>query len=156
LKKQQKPRKFLNLPGYPGGKRAFGEYIRKNMQYPAEALTAGIEGDVLVTYEVTDNGKVLNAVVKHGIGYGCDQEALRLISGMQFGGVSNRGVRVSSKYNTRIAFRLPKVPKEPQLNYHVSVRPKDKDQPTDTPSPGRSYTWQIPLTPHDSTKEKEA
>jgi len=156
LKKQQKPRKFLNLPGYPGGKKAFGEYIRKNLQYPAEALAAGIEGDVLVRYEVTDNGEVLNAVIKHGIGYGCDQEALRLVSGMQFGGVSNRGVRVSSKYTTRIAFRLPRAPKQAKLNYHVTFSPKEKVQPAEAPSSGRSYSWQIPLTTHDPTKEKDS
>lgn len=144
-KKKRTEKDFLKLPAYPGGKKAFNAFIRENMVYPEEALKNGTEGDVIITYEVTDNGKVLNPKIKHGIGSGCDEEALRLISEMKFAKASNRGVRVRSKFTTRIPFRLP-AKKKPstQLSYHYSTA-KKKDEPQPKPEEKGSYTWQVPL-----------
>ncbi len=152
MKDEKKPRKFLKLPEYPGGKKAFNIYVKQHLKYPEEALKAGVEGDVIITYEVDDNGDVLNPKVKHGIGYGCDQEALNLISGMKFAGARNRGVRVKSKFTTRIPFRLPVKEKSTGINYHITSRP---DTPKiGNPAAGRlSYTWQIPLKTNDPEKE---
>ncbi len=148
MTQSKKPRKeFLKLPAYPGGKKAFDLFIKENLQYPEEALQNRIEGDVHITYEVNDNGEVLNPLVRHGIGYGCDQEALRLIGLLKFPKTTNRGVRVKSRFNTRIPFRLMKQQREVQLQYSVTP----KAQPSATPeseSKGKgSYTWQIPVPP---------
>ncbi|HRZ41460.1 MAG TPA: TonB family protein [Bacteroidales bacterium] len=144
----KKPRKeFLKLPSYPGGKKAFDLFVKENLRYPEEALQNRIEGDVYVTYEVNDNGEVLNPLVRHGLGFGCDQEALRLISLLHFAKTSNRGVRVKSRFNTRIPFRIPKQPAaQVQLNYSVTPATPPQTPKTEEKSKG-GYTWQIPITP---------
>ncbi len=141
------------MPEYPGGKKAFGDYIRRNLRYPDEALQEGIEGDVIVTYEVNDNGKVQNPKIKHGIGYGCDQEALRLISSLQFAAVTNRGMRVKRTFTTRIAFRLPPKKATSGIAYHVTPSDKKKEEKSPAPSSGKSYTWQIPVGGNENPKE---
>lgn len=142
----KKPKKnFLKLPAYPGGKQAFETFIRENLKYPEEALNNRIEGDVFITYEVNDNGKVLDPVLRHGIGYGCDEEALRLIGILTFSGSSNRGVRVRSRFNTRIPFRLPVKQQTVQINYQVAA--KKETGPPPKPVEKAGYVWQLPLPP---------
>lgn len=146
MSKQKKTEKnFLKLPAFPGGKKAFNDFVKENMVYPEEALANSIEGDVQITYEVTDNGEVLNPKIKHGIGYGCDEEALRLVSILKFGKTHNRGVRVRSRFTTRIPFRLPKKKAPSVINYHISKpqEPKKEEQP----APKAGYTWQVPIKP---------
>jgi len=150
LSQSKKPKQFLKLPEYPGGKKAFIAYINQQMRYPEEALKAGIEGDVLLTYEVNDNGEVLSPQVKHGIGYGCDQEALRLISSLRFSSAQNRGVRVKSRFTTRIPFRIPrKVQPAAAIQYTVKPAAESSPKPVD-PAPKTGYTWQISVNPYGS------
>jgi TonB family protein len=141
----KKPRKeFLKLPVYPGGKKAFDLFIRENLKYPLEALENQIEGDVYITYEVSDNGVVLNPVVRHGIGHGCDEEALRLIGILKFPKTTNRGVRVKSRFNTRIPFRIIKQEQKVQLNYSISTGAQ-KQQQSAPAIAKNAYIWQIPV-----------
>jgi TonB family protein len=147
LSNSKKPRKdFLKLPTYPGGKQAFNTYIQENLKYPEEALKRNIEGDVIITYEVTDNGEVLNPAIKHGIGYGCDEEALRLISELKFGKTSNRGLRVRSRFTTRIPFRIKRKPvQQTTISYHIPEKKEEpgKRAPAPKPKSGNTFTWQV-------------
>ena len=76
------------------------------MKYPKQALEKGIEEIVLLEYEVDDMGKVYNPKVINGLGYGCDEEAIRLAKLLKYKKVKNRGVRVKSNIKTKIAFNL--------------------------------------------------
>jgi protein TonB len=107
MKEHPKKKKFLNLPEYPGGSEAFKKFISENLRYPEAAMEARIEGSVVVEYVISDDGMVSDLRVLHGLGYGCDEEALRLIRLLKFGKVKNRGVRLKSTTKTTIHFRLP-------------------------------------------------
>ena len=48
--------------------------------YPEIASKAGIEGRVLISFVVDEDGDVINPTVQRGIGAGRDEEALRVIS----------------------------------------------------------------------------
>jgi TonB family protein len=100
-------KRFLNLPKYTGGSKAFREFIAANLHYPDAALEAGVEGKVIVEYDVLDSGVVQHPRVLKGIGHGCDEEALRLVGLLLFEKVKNRGVRVKMTTKTTINFRLP-------------------------------------------------
>lgn len=58
------------------------KYIADNCHYPDSARKAGIGGRVGVRFVVDEKGYITDARVVHGIGYGCDEEALRLIKKM--------------------------------------------------------------------------
>ena len=107
MAEHHKKKRFLNMPKYPGGSVAFKAFIAENLQYPAEALEGRVEGSVMVGYEVSDLGKVENPHILKSLGYGCDEEAIRVIGLLVFEKVKNRGVRVKMSTKTTIHFRLP-------------------------------------------------
>ncbi len=49
------------------------------MRYPTAARENGIEGTVIVQFFVEKNGRVADCQIVQGPGYGCDEEAVRLI-----------------------------------------------------------------------------
>jgi len=104
-----KKKNFLNKPKYPGGSAAFREFIAGNLRYPQAALDAGVEGIVIVEYDILDTGIVQNPHVLKGLGHGCDEEALRVIGLLRFEKVKNRGLRLKVTTKTNINFRLPGV-----------------------------------------------
>ncbi|TWR26506.1 energy transducer TonB [Mucilaginibacter pallidiroseus] len=53
--------------------------IFERLQYPARAKEAGIKGSVLVEFTVGADGNTKNIIVVNGLGYGCDEEAIRVI-----------------------------------------------------------------------------
>ncbi len=57
----------------------FGMIMQQNIRFPLEARNNGISGTVLVRFTIDENGKTSDYKVKKGIGYGCDQEAWRVI-----------------------------------------------------------------------------
>ncbi|MXV15370.1 energy transducer TonB [Hufsiella ginkgonis] len=66
-------------PQFPGGQEAFAKFIRKNLHYPPAAVEAGINGKVIVSFVVERDGSISNVQLMRGIGYGCDQEAIRVL-----------------------------------------------------------------------------
>lgn len=119
------------------------EFVAKNLRYPEEARAAGIEGKVTVGYQVTDNGVVLNPHIIKGLGYGCDEEALRIIGLLRFAKVKNRKVRVKVTKRTSINFKLPRI----KINYAVSSSSKSSEAKGKSDSgdkkSGYSYTIDI-------------
>jgi TonB family protein len=134
-----KKKKFLNLPTYPGGRDAFRKFVSENLVYPPLALQNRIEGTVFMSYVVNDMGEVIEAKVLKGIGYGCDEEALRLIRLLHYGKVNNRGLRVRSEMKTGIRFVLPANVGEVIYSY-ISAPPVAQKEPEPAPAPTYNYT----------------
>ena len=133
----KKKKHFLNLPKYPGGSRAFREFIAAKLRYPDAALEAGIEGSVMVEYEVHDNGTVNRPRILKGIGHGCDEEAMRVVSLLRFEKVKNRGVRVTMTTKTTIRFRLPSAVK---ITYSTTEKKEKPKAAPDKKRPGSGNT----------------
>ncbi len=106
MKKKFKSEKLILQPIYPGGNAALNKFIQENLKYPNEAISNHIEGAVAVDYNVNIFGKVIAAKIKHGIGYGCDEEALRLVKLLQFGKKKYKGLHVVFHKSLIINFRL--------------------------------------------------
>lgn len=62
-----------------GGLDAYGRYLEENQRVPDAARTARISGKVTVGFEVTANGTLSGFRVLKSLGYGCDEEVLRLV-----------------------------------------------------------------------------
>ena len=68
------------MPSFPGGNAKFYEFIAKNLKYPRRALKANVEGKVVVRFVVAEDGDVSDVEVLKGIGYDCDEEAIRVLN----------------------------------------------------------------------------
>ena len=94
-------------PQFPGGMEELARFIGKNLRYPSNAAKAGVQGKVYVSFTVQTDGSISDVMALKGIGFGCDEEALRVLRAMPAwkpGSQSGRRVRV--KFNMPIAFTL--------------------------------------------------
>lgn len=62
-----------------GGWDALEQHIAKNRRMPVQAVANGISGEVLVEFSVTTKGKLRGFKVLEPLGFGCDEEAIRLL-----------------------------------------------------------------------------
>lgn len=134
----KKKRKFLHLPQYPGGASAFKAFVTENLQYPQEAQNKKIEGSVVVGYDISDEGAVINPKVLKGIGHGCDEEAVRVVSMLRYEKVKNRGVRVKVSTKTTINFKINQ--QGMQINYSLASNAQPKEEQKANPG---SYEYTI-------------
>lgn len=94
-------------PAFPGGMDGLRNFLSKNLNYPRQAAAAGVSGRVYISFVVNADGSLTDVEVLKGIGFGCDEEARRVIKAMprwQPGRQSGRAVRV--KFNLPISFSL--------------------------------------------------
>jgi periplasmic protein TonB len=92
-------------PEFPGGN--VNSYLSKNIKYPAAASRANVSGKVFLTFVVNTDGSIQDVSVLKGLGFGCDEEAMRVVKSMpkwRPGKQSGRPVRV--KYNLPVSFVL--------------------------------------------------
>lgn len=91
------------------GYRSFKQYLQQNIHYPEEAKLKKIEGRVTVEFTVESNGALTNFIVIRGIGYGCDNELIRLIKeGPVWIPTKKDGAPFPDKAKVRLKFELPK------------------------------------------------
>jgi protein TonB len=80
------PKKLYNplplMPQFKGGRDSMNAFIRKNTKYPCRARKHNISGIVQVDFRVTKEGKTTQIHVYKSIGYGCDEEAIRVVKRM--------------------------------------------------------------------------
>lgn len=101
------------FPKFPGGNEALVSYLSENLTYPKEAARKGIQGRVYISFIVNKEGKVTEATILKGIGYGCDEEALRVVNEMpDWMPATVNGEPVPVKYNLPVAFMLKKAKKK--------------------------------------------
>ena len=95
------------LPEFPGGPAAMTKFINDNMRYPEEAKLHKVAGTVVIQFVVTKEGKITNVTLTRGIGYGCDEEAVRVVSIMPAwrpGKLNQKNIPVN--FTLPIKFRL--------------------------------------------------
>lgn len=76
---QQEENKTFNLAEPEGGKDAYTKYLQQKLVYPEQALKNEVEGRVTIQFTVDNNGNLSNFKVINSLGFGCDDEAIRLI-----------------------------------------------------------------------------
>ncbi|MFM9050941.1 MAG: energy transducer TonB [Bacteroidota bacterium] len=138
--KKNRPDNGIKPPVFPGGKKALDEHIRTSLRYPEEALKNKVQGTVSVDYDVDVFGNVTRTQLKHGIGYGCDEEAIRLVNGLKYAKRKYQGMHVVFHLSINIHFRLPQAPPPPSqqtITYHIKIeKPPGGEQ-------GLGYTIKI-------------
>ncbi|XZF13368.1 energy transducer TonB [Chitinophagaceae bacterium MMS25-I14] len=70
------------MPEFPGGNDKIGKYLGEHIRYPKEAQRKDIQGKVLAKFVVNEDGSLSNIKILEGVGGGCSEEVIRVISGM--------------------------------------------------------------------------
>ncbi|MDN5204066.1 TonB family protein [Fulvivirgaceae bacterium BMA10] len=92
-----------------GGNSAYKKYLQDSLHYPNEAIINRVEGKVKVAFYVQSNGVLSDFQVKRSLGYGCDEEVIRLIKeGPKWTPAKKDDLKVRQKVKVRLRFRLPK------------------------------------------------
>lgn len=97
-----------NMPQYPGGFEALSAFLVKNIKYPEKAKKDTVTGTVVTNFIVETDGSVSHVKVVKGIGSGCDEEAVRVVSLMPKWkpGSQKDGKPVRVAFTLPIQFRL--------------------------------------------------
>lgn len=82
------------------------EALQREVRYPERALRANIQGRVYVQFIVNERGEVESPNVIRGIGGGCDEEAIRVVSRAKFKPGMQRGRPVRVQYNLPVIFMI--------------------------------------------------
>jgi TonB family protein len=67
-----------HIPEYPGGEVAMQKFIKKNVVYPDLERENNIQGLVLVSFTVDEEGNLSDIHIKRGVSKGINMEALRV------------------------------------------------------------------------------
>ena len=96
-----------NSPEFQGGMAGLNDYMSQNLHYPEAAQKARAEGRVFVSFIVTKTGEITDVQLLKGIGYGADEEAIRVVKSMpRWKPAMQNGQIVNVKYNLPINFTL--------------------------------------------------
>ena len=88
------------------GKKAFKRYIKESLIYPVPAKEAGIKGSVELEFIIDSRGYASSFKVLKSLGYGCDEEAIRLIrEGPIWKAARREGKAAASTVNYTIDFK---------------------------------------------------
>lgn len=96
------------MASFPGGNKGLQKFFDRNIEYPEQATTDGIDGVVNVAFVVDENGKLISpSVTSPKMGYGLEDEALRVIKKMpNWTAAKLKGKNVKSRYTLPVRFEL--------------------------------------------------
>lgn len=98
----------IKLAEPAGGRRAYDKYLKNSLRYPQLALDNKIKGRVTIQFTVHVDGSLDEFNVLKGLGYGCDEEVIRLVKeGPAWSPTTEDNVAVESEVRVRVKFALP-------------------------------------------------
>lgn len=71
-------------PSFPGGDQALLDYIIRNINYTDTAKLKKIQGLVMVSFDVMPDSTLADITVLKGLGYGINEEVVRLLNPLKF------------------------------------------------------------------------
>lgn len=67
------------IPEFPGGFNAFGDFLAENIKYPEQARRNKVQGRVIIAFVVEKDGSLTDIRIARGVENDIDQEAVRVI-----------------------------------------------------------------------------
>lgn len=117
------------MPEYPGGMKAFVNYLKRKLVYPPQAKKENLEGVVAVQFVVEKDGRITSPTVVRSLRADMDSAALTAIRNMpNWIPAHEHGMRVRCKYSVPVQFKIerPKpAPKKTPLATDTIAAPKD-------------------------------
>lgn len=117
------------MPEYPGGMKAFVNYLKRKLVYPPQAKKENLEGVVAVQFVVEKDGRITSPTIVRSLRADMDSAALTAIRNMpNWIPAREHGMRVRCKYSLPVQFKIerPKpAPKKTPLATDTIAAPKD-------------------------------
>lgn len=117
------------MPEYPGGMKAFVNYLKRKLVYPPQAKKENLEGVVAVQFVVEKDGRITSPTIVRSLQADMDSAALTAIRNMpNWIPAREHGMRVRCKYSVPVQFKIerPKpAPKKTPLATDTIAAPKD-------------------------------
>ncbi|MDR1517417.1 MAG: energy transducer TonB [Dysgonamonadaceae bacterium] len=102
------------MPQYPAGEAELSKFLAEKISYPRDALQEGIQGSILCSFIVAQDGKISNIEIVKGLSPSLDNEAIRVLSVMpRWTPGSNNGEKVNVKCLLPIVFTIDEEPIPP-------------------------------------------
>ncbi len=70
------------LPSFTGGQLFLSEYLKKNLHYPIDAIKNKINGKVVVSFWVLEDGTLMTPKIEESLGATFDNEVIKMVSEM--------------------------------------------------------------------------
>lgn len=110
VKQTEEPKIFdfaETQPSFASGQSDMYKWLGKNLRYPRAAQASGTQGTVFVAFIVEKNGSISDVKVIKGIGFGCDEEAIKTIKTMpNWNPGMQNGKPVRVRFTIPIKFKL--------------------------------------------------
>ena len=107
---EEKNQVFITVeqnPEFAGGMNALLKFLQKNLHYPTPAVNANVMGKVYMQCVVGRDGNISKVDVLKGIGFGCDEEAQRVVNLMpKWSPGRQSGRAVAVRFTLPISFQL--------------------------------------------------
>ena len=117
------------MPEYPGGMKAFVNYLKRKLVYPQQAKKETLGGDVAGQFVVEKDGRITSPTVVRSLRADMDSAALTAIRNMpNWIPAREHGMRVRCKYSVPVQIKIerPKpAPKKTPLATDTIAAPKD-------------------------------
>ena len=95
------------LPQFPGGKEELTKFIQRTIVYPTSAKEQNIQGRVICSFIVTEQGNITDIVVSNGIEASLNNEAVRVVAVMpKWTPARENGVAIRFKVAVPVEFKL--------------------------------------------------
>lgn len=93
------------MPEFPGGKEALKDWVKGHIYYNPEALKREIQGRVIATFVINEQGKVVEPTIIQSVHPLLDREVVRMIKRMpKWKPGEEKGVPVRVKYTMPVPF----------------------------------------------------
>ena len=95
------------MPLFPGGPSEYNKYLKSHLEYSEVALSENIEGVVRVSFVVNVDGSISDVKIVQSLGYGLDEQALKVFRKMPKWKPARKGGReVPLRMTTPVTFTL--------------------------------------------------
>ena len=89
------------------GMKSYSRYLKRNLKYPDSAKENNIGGEVILQLTINSFGSITNINIIQSLGYGCDEEAIRLIKeGPAWVPGNNNDGSIEDRVNITVPFKL--------------------------------------------------
>lgn len=97
----------FHKPEYPGGEKELHQYLSLHLHYPSEAIAQRVEGEVWVNFVIGEDGMIKDIKTVKKLGYGCEEEAERVVRSMpRWRPATRNGRPISIHYKLPVVFEL--------------------------------------------------